>query len=192
MGLDFNPLLRGYLEYALEPCNSNPPPTDLPMRPDNMPYYRGPRFQEPPKAAAPADALHIQSLITEIVSSFGCGHNHLSNIPIQFSKFDSAPPLPWQATQTLLNFEFTSYARQAQQFDWTVYLFSNGHFLSTIQSHNLPFHIYLAFFLWCMLHWVMPRMLLQCINMTIEMTRNEGTCIPCRCLFWFAYLSWIT
>ncbi len=144
MGLDFNPLLRGYLEYALEPCNSNPPPTDLPMRPDNMPYYRGPRFQEPPKAAAPADALHIQSLITEIVSSFGCRHNHLSNIPIQFSKFDSAPPLPWQATQTLLNFEFTSYARQAQQFDWTVYLFSNGHFLSTIQSHNLPFHICLA------------------------------------------------
>ena len=61
--LDFDPLLRGYLAYALECCNSkNPPPTDLLMSPENMPYYHGPRFQEPSDAAAPANALHIQRL----------------------------------------------------------------------------------------------------------------------------------
>jgi hypothetical protein len=40
--LDFDPLLRGYLAYVLERCQSNPPPTKLPMRPENMPYYHGP------------------------------------------------------------------------------------------------------------------------------------------------------
>ena len=114
------------------------------MRPENMPYYHGPRFQEPSNVAVPANALHIQSLITKIVSSFGYGHTHLLNVPIQFGKFNSAHPLPRQAARTLLNSEFASYARQAQQFDWAIYLFSNGHFLSTIQSHNLPFHICLA------------------------------------------------
>jgi hypothetical protein len=142
--LDFDPLLRGYLAYALARCNSNPPPTNLPMRPKNMPYYRGPRIQEPTGSAVSANVLHIQSLITDIVSSFGCGHTHLSNVPILFGKFNSAHPPPRQVAWTLLNSEFASYARQAQQFDWAVYLFSNGHFLSSIQSHNLPFHICLA------------------------------------------------
>jgi hypothetical protein len=39
---------------------------------------------------------------------------------------------------------FASHARQAQQFDWAVYSFSNGHFSSSVQSHNLPFQICLA------------------------------------------------
>jgi hypothetical protein len=142
--LDFNPLLHGYLVYALAHRHSNPPPTDLPMRPENMPYYRGPRIQEPTKSAVPANALHIQSLITDIVSSFGCGHTHLLNVPIRFGKIDSAHPPPRQAARTLLNSKFASYARQAQQFDWAVYLFSNGHFSLLVQSHNLPFHICLA------------------------------------------------
>jgi len=126
--LDFDPLLRGYLAYALARRHSSLPPTDLPMRPENMPYYRGPQIQEPTNSAVPADALHIQSLITEIVSSFGCGHTHLSNVPIQFGEFNSAHPPPRQAARTLLNSEFASHARQAQQFNWAVYLFSNGHF----------------------------------------------------------------
>jgi hypothetical protein len=142
--LDFDPLLRGYLAYALARRHSSPPPTDLPMRPENMPYYHGPRIQEPTDSAVPADGLHIQSLITEIVSSSDCGHTHLSNVPIRFGEFNDAHPPLRQAARTLLNSEFASHARQAQQFDWAVYLFSNRHFLSSVQSHNLPFHICLA------------------------------------------------
>jgi hypothetical protein len=142
--LDYDPLLRSYLVYALERCNSNPPPTDLLMRPENMPYFRGPRIQEPTDAAVSADALHIQSLAAEIFSTCGYGHTHLSIVPIKFGEFDSAHPPPRQAARTLLNSEFTSYAQQAQQFDWAVYSFSNGHFSSTVQSHSLPFHICLA------------------------------------------------
>jgi hypothetical protein len=80
--LDFDPLLRRYLAYALAHCQSNPPPTDLPMRPENMPYYCGPRFQDPSDSAASADAHHIQSVISNIVTSVDCGHTHLSIVPI--------------------------------------------------------------------------------------------------------------
>ncbi len=62
--LDFDLLLRGYLAYALERRKSNPPPTKLPMRPKNMPYYRGPRLQDPSGLATSADMHHIQSLIS--------------------------------------------------------------------------------------------------------------------------------
>ncbi len=141
--LDFDPLLRGYLVYALARRQSNSPPTDLPMRPENMPYYRGPRFQDPSDLAA-ADAHHIQSLISNIVTSVDCGHTHLSIIPIRFREFDGAHPRPWQAARTLLNSEFACYALQTQRFDWAIYSFSNGHFSLTILSNNLPFNICLA------------------------------------------------
>jgi hypothetical protein len=108
--LEFDPLLHGYLAYALQHCNSNPPPTNLPMRPENMPYYHGPRIQKPTGTTVPANMLHIQSLITDIVSSNGHGHTHLLNVPIQFDEFDGASPKPKQAVQTLLNSEFASYA----------------------------------------------------------------------------------
>jgi hypothetical protein len=114
------------------------------MRLENMPYYHGPQIQEPIGTTVPANALHIQSLITDIVSSDGHGHTHLSNIPVCFGKFDGASPKLKQVARTLLNSEFACYAQQAQQFDWAVYSFSNGHFLSAIQSRNLPFRICLA------------------------------------------------
>ncbi len=44
----------------------------------------------------------------------------------------------------LHNDEFPSYAQQALQFSWAVYSFQGGHFASTIQSWNLPFHISFA------------------------------------------------
>ncbi len=142
--LDFDPLLCGYLAYALARCQSNPPPTDLPMRPENMPYYRGPRFQDPSDSAASADTHHIQSLISNIVTSVDCGHTHLSIVPIRFGEFDGAHPWPRQAARTLLNSEFACYALQTQRFDWAVYSFLNGHFSLAILSYNLLFNICLV------------------------------------------------
>jgi len=142
--LDFDPLLCRYLAYTLERRKSNPPPTKLPMRPKNMPYYRGPRLQDPSGLAASADTHHIQSLISNIVSSASCGHTHLSIVPIRFGEFTGAHPWPRQAARTLLNSEFASYALQAQRFDWVVYFFSNRHFSLTILPHILLFNICLA------------------------------------------------
>ena len=46
LGVDlfFDPLFRKYLELGSTMRKSKPAPVDLPMRPENMPYYRGPRF----------------------------------------------------------------------------------------------------------------------------------------------------
>jgi hypothetical protein len=119
---------------------SHAAPTNLPMRPKNMPYYRGPRVQPVTKTGKSADALHIQSLITEIVMSTRNGNIALYNIPIHFGHVtphcsSTAPP------HALLNSEFASYAFYVMYFCWAAYSFSNGHFFSTIQSPSLPFHI---------------------------------------------------
>ena len=47
VNLTFDPLYRKYLQLTLHLRSSKPAPTDLPMRPENMPYYHGPRIQKP-------------------------------------------------------------------------------------------------------------------------------------------------
>ncbi len=141
--VDFDPLFCDYLQYTMELRKSHAAPTDLRMRPANMLYYRSPRVQPVTKISVAADALHIQSLLTDIVIFSCTGNTLLSNVPICFGH---AVPLSYRSMapqHTLLNLEFASYAFQAMYFCWAVYSFSNGHFSSTIQSH-LPFHISLA------------------------------------------------
>ena len=45
--LNFDPLYRKYLKLTHHMQKSKPAPTDLPMLPENMPYYRDPRIQKP-------------------------------------------------------------------------------------------------------------------------------------------------
>jgi len=95
------------------------------MRPENMPYYRGPRIQNPKDACDPTpDAIHIQTLLTHIVVRRNTGNAALSVIPVRFGTFPAT--------------------RMSVQFDWAVYSFSSGHFCSTILNRNLPFAISLA------------------------------------------------
>ncbi len=113
------------------------------MRPKNMRYYRGPRVQPVTNTSNTNDALHIQSILTDIVTLNGTGQTFLSNVPVLFSHVAlprRTSTQPW----ALLNSEIASYAFQAMSFCWAVYLFSNGHFSSTIQSQNLPFNVSLA------------------------------------------------
>ena len=145
--MEFDPLFREYLEFTHQLCQSHPAPTDLPMRPENMPYYRGPRFQ-PPKPnqdteGPNAETLHVQNLLTEITTSASWGHTHLSNIPIRFGAAEAAV-LTTMPSRPLLNSELAQYARQALQYHWAVFSFSNGHFVSSIESRGLPFKISLA------------------------------------------------
>jgi hypothetical protein len=87
--LNFDPLFHKYLQLTHHLRKSKPAPMDLPMHPENMPYYRGPRFQPPTPAAESADTLHIQSLLTDLIVSDGRGHTHQSNVPVQFGKRNS-------------------------------------------------------------------------------------------------------
>ncbi len=141
--IDFNPLFRDYLDYTAKLRKSNPAPADLPMRPENMPYYRGPRVQPVTKTSDSKDALHIQSLLTDIVMSNSTGHTHLSNIPVRFGHEATALRHLGQP-RAFLSSEFASYAFQTMSFSWAVFLFSNGYFFSTVQTLHLPFHVSLA------------------------------------------------
>ena len=96
-----------------------------------------------PTKSSNADTLHIQSLLTDITTSRGWGHTHLSNVPICAGK-QGPEVLTATSSRHLLNSELALYARQATQYDWAVYSFSNGHFLSSIASHGLPFTIHLT------------------------------------------------
>ncbi len=147
LGVDivYDPLLHDYMVYTMKTRAAHPLPSELPMRPENMPYYRGPRIvQLSPPTAPSADALHIQLLLTDIVLFNGLGNTALSNIPVRFGTFDSDFPGHRTEACTLLNSEFACYACQCSQFDWAVYLFSNGHFCSLISPRNLPFWITIA------------------------------------------------
>jgi hypothetical protein len=137
--INFDPLFRKYLQLTDQLHKSKPAPTDLPMHPENMPYYRGQRIQLPTQTAASDDALHIQGLLTDLVVSGGRGHTHLSNVPIQFGECNPSLLNSDQPARALLNSEFVRYVRQTMNFDWAVYSFSNGHFASTMESRNLPF-----------------------------------------------------
>ena len=55
------------------------------MRPENMPYYRGPCFQRTTSTESDnANTLNIQSLLMDITTSTGWGHTHLSSVPLRF------------------------------------------------------------------------------------------------------------
>ncbi len=82
VNLNFNPLFCRYLELTHHLRQSLPAPTDLPMHPENMPYYRGPRIQQPTPSTDAANNLHIQTLLTDLVVSGSRGHMHLSNVPV--------------------------------------------------------------------------------------------------------------
>jgi hypothetical protein len=47
LGIDikYSPLLQEYLAFRMKICAKNPPPTKLPMHPENIPYYHRRRIQ---------------------------------------------------------------------------------------------------------------------------------------------------
>jgi hypothetical protein len=144
INIDFNPLFWDYLQYTMELRKSHAAPTDLPMRPENMPYYRGPRIWPEPPSNNTTESLHIQSLLTDIVTLICNENTYVTNVPVRFGHVHSTNDTPSSRTRELLNSKHASYAFQAMYFNWAVYSFSNRHFSSTVQSCNLPVHVSLA------------------------------------------------
>jgi hypothetical protein len=139
--LCFDPLFKTYLDLNRSLCLKSPAPSLLPMKPKNMPYYRGPRIMPFSDTDDTSDSSHHQAIVSTVMINNCHGLCHLSNIPIQFGDFRNVTsPNAW----LLRNDKFPCYAQQALQFSWAVYSFYGGHFASTIQSWNLPFHISLA------------------------------------------------
>ncbi len=108
--LNFDPLHRKYLELTRQLKQSNTAPTDLPMRPENLPYYRGPRILKPSPEASTADAHYIQGLLSKLIVLEGGGHTILLNLPVRFDQLKSSLPDTGSSAHTLLNSEFAQYA----------------------------------------------------------------------------------
>jgi hypothetical protein len=139
--LCFNPTFHEYLQFISLLCALHPPLTDLPMQPENMPYYWGPCIQHPADLGETIVDAAANSLLTTIVTQEQNIQPCLANYPIQFGKF---PSLDKTYIHPMYNSEFPALAFCMACFNWAVYLFNSGHFASTISMRNLPFDISLT------------------------------------------------
>ncbi len=113
----YDPLLRDYLAFTMKTQATRPPPIKLPMHTKNMPYYHGLRILKPKTEIDPSlDALHIQSLLTNIVTTNSTGNTALSLVPVRFGTFDMSDSIPKTDACVLLNSEFACYAWLSLQF----------------------------------------------------------------------------
>ena len=151
--LSFDPLVTEYLNYTTNLRKLYPPISGT-MQPENMPGFRGPRFQatfpsdsDTTASAAfltPATSSIDPALTVALSGVFLDGangmSNNLHNVPICFGTLDSVST----RTVPLYNGDIASMACSVSSFAWGVYGFNNGHFFSTMSIRNLPFRIVLA------------------------------------------------
>ncbi len=100
--LCYDPSFRQYLHLVHDLRTKHPPPASLPMRDENMPYYRGPRIpvEHCPHGTSTddSDGRGIDStataLATHIVTSDGMGPTSLGIHPVRFGQFPTAKSPP--------------------------------------------------------------------------------------------------
>ena len=95
--LCYDPLFREYLHIVLELRWAHPPPTDLPMKVENMLYYCGPciPIEHCPSGTSTDEAdvdVNANTLMTTIVTQGDIGHTSLCIRPFQVGTFVSMPP----------------------------------------------------------------------------------------------------
>ena len=73
------------------------------MRPENMHYYRDPRIQKPTPETESADALYIQSLLSDLIVLDGNEHTILSNCPVRFEQLQTSLPNTGSHARAVLN-----------------------------------------------------------------------------------------
>ncbi len=149
--LCYDPLLYDYIEQVNALRQKNPSPSKLPMEPENMPYFRGPRVNTPSHYAAtldpPADASkkHPSALqILYAAQSPKCGLQHLSNWPVSFGLFTSAACTTATGTRSLYNSDLTAAASMLARFDWAIYGFNSGHFVSSVMERGIQINVVLS------------------------------------------------
>jgi hypothetical protein len=144
--LCYDPLFCTYLRMCMNLRSTHPPPKDLPVLPEHMPYYRGPRIVATPKdalqPAATSDAIAASTMVAFVLlGTSTCFYNH----PIKFGAFPSTVPNAMEMdSRKPYNSEYPVFAFRASHFVWAVYSFNSGHFASTISKQNLPFSVLLA------------------------------------------------
>ena len=141
LGLDvcYDPLLRDYVQRINSLKKAFPPPTELPMRPENMPGFRGPRLPKLP--SSPSTDTHAMAALSTILLNDSNGHVFVENVPVMFGSCDFVCE---HNTLALHNDHLPRAAKHFTQFDWAVYGFNNGHFFNSLFLRDYPFQVVLA------------------------------------------------
>jgi hypothetical protein len=125
---------------------AHPPPVELPMKPEHMPYYCGQiPVEHCPSGTSTDDNtedVDAKTLMTTIITQCDYGPTSLSIHPFSVGTSDT---IPTARTRRNYNAEFPALAYRATMFSWAVYGFNSGRFVSTIEKRNLPFRIVLAY-----------------------------------------------
>jgi hypothetical protein len=116
------------------------------MKPENMPYYQGPRIPiEHCQLGTSTDEVDVDvnatTLMTTILTQGDIGHTNLSIRPFQVGTFNS---MPLGSSRTNYNADIPALAYRATTFSWALYGFNSGHFASTVEKRNLPIQVVLA------------------------------------------------
>jgi hypothetical protein len=115
----------------------------MPPAPENMPYFRGLRLPPSSSDTAPVATISASDLPFVTQTDYGqplIGLQHLSNYPVHFG-LSPQPSSIQPSLMPLYHLDVTWAASILLHFDWAVYEFNSGHFVSNIQKHGLPFCI---------------------------------------------------
>ncbi len=151
--LCFDPLLKEYVQQTHALCRCSPVPTDMPIAPEFQPYFCGPHINIP-KSQPPPQGLAMHANVATIPATANL--QHLQNWPVSFGCSHQSSDASNVTPRCLYNSKLTQAASMLAHFDWAVYGFNSGHFLSTIKEHGYPFHVLLAcnqFINGCALFW---------------------------------------
>jgi hypothetical protein len=66
--LCYDPTFQEYLQFVSSFRTAHPPPTALPIQPENMPYYRGPRVRHQEESDDTNVDTAAASLLTTIIT----------------------------------------------------------------------------------------------------------------------------
>ena len=141
--LCFDPLLLEYVHQVIGLRKKYPAPERLPMQPQHMPHYRGPRIKgRKVQADEPVDTSAMEIIETMHTNQMS-GPQHLSIIPVHVERYND-----YTRSETLDKNAKEPYhlpllvaASRVTKFNWAVYSFNSGHFISTVDSRQLPFLI---------------------------------------------------
>ena len=149
--LCYDPSFKKYLHLVAELQKAHPPPKELPIKEENMPYYRGPRIPAdhcPPGTSTEEnteitdhDAV-ATAMISSIVTKGDGGCTSFFVRPAEFGDFDT--PVKSSTVRSLYNSDVPALAYRASHYIWALYGFNSGHIPSTIVKRNLPCRVVLA------------------------------------------------
>ncbi len=139
--LCYDPTFKDYIRLVATLQSQSSSPSDLPILPENMPYYCGPQIKHPVEPCA--DDIDHQNTLAATAVNFKNVDSIISIQPVQFGTFADPAPVMLDERHNYNN-EFLAFALSVARVNWEVYSFNSGNFASSISTRNLPFHVILA------------------------------------------------